>query len=102
MQGNARCRIRWARTVIPEAAIEAIARASVVEVYGVDIFDGMSDDAQGILRKRGTLLLEAAAPHMLAEAWGEGRVVGMMDPHRIEHSIKLNAPEYAQVANPYR
>jgi hypothetical protein len=54
--------------VIPVEAVEAAARALTVEVYGVDMFDGMSDDAQEVLRRRGTFLLEAAAPYMQAQA----------------------------------
>jgi hypothetical protein len=55
--------------VIPVEAVEAAARALTVEVYGVDMFDGMSDDAQEVLRRRGTFLLEAAAPHIIARAF---------------------------------
>lgn len=58
--------------MIPEAAVEAAARALTAEVYGTDMFDGMSDASQDILRRRGKFILEAAAPHMLAEAWDAG------------------------------
>ena len=67
---------------------------------------GAGEFALWVYQDYAKAMLEAAAPHLIqaakAEAWDEGRVVGMMDPHRIEQSIKLNAPEYAQVANPYR
>ena len=88
------------KEVIPDAAVEAALCALFPDEPDVKAFKSV------FWLPTITTILEAAAPHLIqaakADAWDEGRVVGMMDPHRIEQSIKLNAPEYAQVANPYR
>lgn len=49
-------------------------------------------------------LLDAfeAMQRKLAEAWDDGRWVGVQDPFLIQQAIKLNAPHHANVKNPYR
>ncbi len=63
--------------MIPEAAVEAVARALTVESWGVDIFDGMTDDGQNILRQRSAIILAAAAPHIAERAYNAGHLDGM-------------------------
>jgi hypothetical protein len=45
---------------ISDEAVEAAARKLTIDVYGVDLFDGMSDSAQDVLRSRARAELEAA------------------------------------------
>jgi len=66
--------------VIPDAAVEALASILAnealfnadIEGYGWDSDHDSSDHFMPRARSRAREYLEAAAPHMLAEAWNEG------------------------------
>lgn len=62
----------------------------------MDMFDGMSDDAQRILRLRGALLLEAAAPHM-ASAWHDA-----VSEAYVEGALGAEQANVMYDKNPYR
>lgn len=66
--------------MIPEAAVEVLARILAnealfnadIEGYGWDSDRDSSDHFMPTARKKAIRYLEAAAPHMLAEAWEVG------------------------------
>ena len=66
--------------MIPEAAVEALARILAnealfnadIEGYGWDSDHDSSDHFMPRARSRAREYLEAAAPHMLAQAWESG------------------------------
>jgi len=64
--------------VIPDAAVEA-GQAEVERMFGGDLVGGASDTLVRVI-------LEAAVPHMLAEAWdigyGYGRNGDFTNPYR--------------------
>lgn len=76
--------------MIPEAAVEAAEEALMAAIaYRVNPFmpprylDGMGVrgiDAAAVRKRALTAALEAAAPHMLAEAWEAGFERGFYDP----------------------
>lgn len=97
--------------MIPEAAVEALARVLANEAlfnadiggYGWDSETDSSDHFMPNARKKALRYLEAAAPHMLAEAyslgWRDG--TGHPTPVNIETGDLLpggKEPDY----NPYR
>jgi hypothetical protein len=72
--------------VIPEAAVEA-AHAAICE-------DSLNDCLEW--HGRCVKAVEAAAPHMLAEAWDEGEEAGVLNHAAEEY------PELEQITNPHR
>lgn len=78
--------------MIPDEAVEAAAVilaeaecAAMDRDAGYGDGDNLAPDDYAIFmpvaRENARNLLEAAAPHMLAGAWGEGRSAGQMDPY---------------------
>lgn len=62
--------------MIPDEAVAAAMNALIDEAYRVVRWDE--------IRKA----LEAAAPHMLAEAWDEGRRGGLLFPQRFDNPYR--------------
>ena len=58
--------------MIPDAAVEAAARGMLANSNWGDRWDDLSDLHKGWWRAQATFALEAAAPHMLADAWEAG------------------------------
>jgi len=73
--------------VIPDAAIEAAARI-IHSQHETSPLDEWSAIFQRQAKANARLVLEAAAPHMLADAWADGATDG--------HLYGIQAP------NPYR
>lgn len=85
---------------VPAAAVEAAAKALIWEQsHGCYTYrpEGRSgrDDMDRYADKHARAALEAAAPHMLAAAWDEGRRVGHAHPYK-------QFTETPYPANPYR
>lgn len=86
--------------MIPEAAVEALARLLAEEdLFADPTGDGWnantdsSDHFMPGSRVRARVYLEAAAPHMLAEAWEDGLGYGTRGQIRYEEDF---------ITNPYR
>jgi hypothetical protein len=79
--------------VIPEAAVEAAARMLAETCDPLGDWDKQGESYRWIYRRRIMPALQAAAPHMLAEAWQEGWA----------HYRKYFSPEFPELGNnPYR
>jgi hypothetical protein len=96
--------------VIPDEAVEAAARAQ----YGNDVLswdDGEAapewecedDSLQEMYRAAARIALEAAAPHLMAEAWAEGHESGFWNGRESagHHEMRYVGLEHAQLNNPY-
>jgi hypothetical protein len=70
--------------VIPEAAVEAGARALAARNRRPEEWQWYLSEARSAL--------EAAAPHLMAEAWDEGNIAGIFDLPSEDHATP----------NPYR
>jgi len=80
--------------VIPEAAVEAAARAMYAQDGGVGEF------SLWVYQDYAKAMLEAAAPHMLAECWQSAYEQGVSDEGT---AAALDMPEYGpNRSNPHR
>jgi len=69
MEPDPDCAEHFPRQVIPDAAVEAAWRVSL-----------RNDVTRADIQK----ILEAAAPHMLKQAWNEGHGAGQIDPYCLD------------------
>jgi len=93
---------------VSDAAVEAAARAMAPAVWGPSVWQFAAhgeapadarDRVQQQALQDARAALEAAAPHMLAEAWDEGSVAGWVESG-LPHS--WNAENKLRNSNPYR
>ena len=78
--------------MIPDEAVEAAARQLFDQDKGEVSWGEVSDEIRNYYRYEARKILEAAAPHLMAAAWEEGRVDGR-DEER---------SGYENADNPYR
>ena len=62
--------------MIPDVAVEAAAKCTYEREMGVN-WDGLQSSVKRGYLEDARAALEAAAPHMLAEAWDEGHAAGI-------------------------
>ena len=79
---------------IPDEAVEAAALALLERDYGVRDWSIVTEQVKGNYLDEARTALEAAAPHLMAQAWDEGERVGF------EESFRDNDPRHTR--NPYR
>lgn len=93
-----------ARQVIPAQAVEAAARAMHDEFCRDPYDSGHIGPACYDYKNEARTALEAAAPHMLAEAFEQGQKSGMRHADRLVAAAKIGRPELPGPIspNPYR
>lgn len=78
--------------MIPDAAVEAAAKQLFAQDSGEAAWGEVREAIRNHYRGEVMSVLEAAAPHMLSEAWNEGKAATFADPVGIA---------FGDVTNPY-
>jgi hypothetical protein len=86
--------------VIPDEAVEAVAR--LLPSQSDERPYGESPELDAEYRRDARELLEAAAPHLLAQGWDEGVVAGSEHQHHIEAADRDKTDPPDNVFNPYK
>ena len=88
--------------VIPAEAVEAAAIA--MSECGADGWEDQGAHFQGVMRRDARRALEAAAPHLMAEAFEQGQKSGMRHADRLVAAAKIGKPALPGPIspNPYR
>ena len=67
--------------MIPDEAVEAAAK-KLYQAGGLVVWDSEDESIRNYFRRNARSALEAAAPHLMAAAWEEGRIDGYADAQR--------------------
>lgn len=92
---------------IPEQAVEAAAKVTFEGLFDLDESDKWEDVSateREPYERQARAALEAAAPHMLAQAFDQGRKSGMRHADRLVAAEKIGRPELPGPLspNPYK
>jgi hypothetical protein len=90
------------KNMISDEAVEAAAMA-FFGTLALSKWEDLGSLTRAAYRSKARAALEAAAPHMLAEAWDEGHEDGFWNG-RLSHgdTEALTGIEHAKATNPYR